>query len=695
MAELQSKILEYCHAERARWILWVPVLIGCGVGLYFALPSEPSLTWLMASSIVGVPLLFVVRRHFWGFAVLLMCWLVLLGVTLGATRTAHVAAPILQKDVFGREVTGVVSEITIRPDDVRLTLIAPQIERIKVENTPVKVTVTLRNSLPDSLALGDKVRLKAGFFPPPPPVIPHGYAFNRHFYFERIGAMGYAVGNAPLEIIGKAEARGGFSESIDALRHHIATWLMREMGAREGAIAAALTVGEAKAIPEDIYEAMRQSGLVHVLSISGMHLSLAAGILFFSARLLFAAIPAFSNRFDGKKVAALFALVSSFIYLLLAGMPISAQRAFVMVALVLLAVMLSRNVTPMRSLVLAALVILTLAPESLLNPGFQLSFAATMGILGYYEHWREKRSRMLEAMEWTWQRRWWNFWSGIILTSVIATATTVPYILHHFEDLPTYSVLGNLLVMPLVSFAIMPLVILVLLLLPFGLAGLIAPLLKYSLLAMHSLAAWVSSLPFAVITLPPLPAWALCVITLGGLWLLLWQQKWRHFGWLAIVAGFVPLAFYQAPDVIISGDGKKIAIRTEQGAAMLRGARSGFTQDGWLRFMQVDAFGLRSRVPDSTLRCDDAGCIYRFADKLIAVVEERSALAEDCNRADLTLTPYWSSYRDVKRLCPQAMLFDRRWLEKSGTMVFWLKDDIRYETVWKVQGNRPWVVRRD
>lgn len=695
MAELQSKILEYCHAERARWILWVPVLIGCGVGLYFALPSEPSLPWLTAVTIAGIPLLWLARHYFWCFAILFICWLIVSGVTLGTWRTMQVSAPILQKEIFGREVTGAVTEITIRPNDIRLTLSAPQIERIKPEDTPAKVTVTLRNGVPDALALGDKVRVRAGFFPPPPPSIPHGYAFNRHFFFEQIGAMGYAVGKSPLEIIGKGKARSNFGQRIDALRHYIATWMMRELGAREGAIAAALTVGEAKAIPEDIYEAMRRSGLVHVLSISGMHLSLAAGILFFSARLLFAAIPAFSNRFDGKKMAALFALVSSFIYLLLAGMPISAQRAFVMVALVLLAIMLSRNVTPMRSLVLAALVILLLAPESLLNPGFQLSFAATMGILGYYEHWREKRSRTLEAMEWTWQRRWWNFWSGIIMTSVIATATTVPYILHHFEDLPTYSVLGNLLVMPLVSFAIMPLVILVLLFMPLGLAGIIAPLLKYSLLAMHMLAAWVSSLPFAVVTLPPLPVWALCVITLGGLWLLLWQQKWRHLGWLAIMAGFVPLAFYQAPDMIISGDGKKIAIRTEKGAAMLRGARSGFTQDGWLRFMQVDAFDLRSHVPDSTLRCDNAGCIYRFSGKTVAVVEERSVLAEDCNRADLTLTPYWSSYRDAKRLCPQAMLFDRRWLEKSGTMMFWLKNDIRYKTVWQVQGNRPWVVRKD
>lgn len=690
MQQLQSKILTLWQAERPRWILWLPVFLGIGVGMYFALEHEPPLAWSTALPIAAVCMAIFLRKKpvLMGLCILLAC--VSLGAALGAWRTHIVAAPVITESLYPQMMEGTVSDITQRSDSTRLTLGDVHIPDLTSEETPAFVTVSLREHADKAVTLGDRVRIKAGFFPPPKPVIPGGYAFNRHFYFLRIGATGYAAGKIQPEILQQATEQGGAMATIAHIRHYIARYMMEHMGMREGAIAAALMVGEGKAIPEDIYEAMRQSGLVHVLSISGMHLSLAAGILFFSMRLVLAVIPRFATRYDGKKVAAAAALLGSFGYLLLAGLPISAQRSFVMVALVLLAVMLSRNVTPIRSLCLAAVVILVIAPESLLNPGFQLSFAATLGILAYYEHWREQ-PRSTQPEEWTWRQKQWRFWGGIIATSVIATLATTPYILHHFEDLPVYSVLANLLVMPLVSFWIMPLVVLILLLLPFGLADWLLPLLQGGLWLMHRIAEWVVSLPLAVITLPPLSTTALVVVTLGGLWLCLWQQKWRHLGWVPVILGLASLAFYHPPDVVISADGKKVAIRHGEGkVAMLRGQRSGFAQDGWLRFMQAEQFDLRREVSEDILRCDDLGCIYKWQSKEIAVVAHRAALL-DCATADLTLAPHWSAYYDAKRLCPDAMLFDRSWFQRVDGMVFWLEDDgIRYLTVAETLGHRPW-----
>lgn len=692
MPELQNKILTVWQAERPRWILWLPVLLGVGIGLYFGMENEPS-RWLWGGMTLGGVAAFALLHR---YALLRNCLLaatcIAAGIALGAWRTHHVAAPVLERDIFPQAIEGTVHEITTRPDSTRLTLGEVAIPSLTAEDTPAYVTVSLRQHAPEEIALGDRIGIRAGFFPPPQPVIPNGYAFNRHFYFLRIGATGFAPGSEQPVILRKATEESGTMAVIARIRHNIAQWLMQHMTAPEGAIAAALMVGEAKAIPEPVYEAMRQSGLVHVLSISGMHLSLAAGILFFSVRFIFAAIPAFAVRYDGKKAAAILALIGSFAYLLLAGQPISAQRAFVMVALVLLAVLLDRNVTPIRSLCLAALVILLIAPESLLNPGFQLSFAATLGILAYYEYWREKPYQPT-AGEWDWKKRQRHFWGGIISTSVIATLATTPFILHHFEDLPSYSVLGNLLVMPLVSFLIMPCVVIVLLLLPFGVAGVFLPILSWGIGMMVWLAEWVSSLPYAVISFPPLSMGGLVAITLGGLWLCLWQQPWRHAGWLLIIGGFASLHGHTPPDMAISADGKKIALRTAPDkVVMLRGMRDGFVQDGWLRFMRVDAFGLRKDAPDGLLRCDDLGCIANLPQHRLAVIRHRAALAEDCGHADMLVAPYWSVYYEAKRLCPDTPVYDRSWLAKAGGAVFWFDagGGIRYRTVAEMQGNRPW-----
>lgn len=692
MPELQNKILSLWHAERPRWILWLPVFLGIGVGCYFALENEPPLPVVSLLPIAGAIAALCLRRIPWLCGLCIVLTFVSLGMALGTWRTQWVSAPIITGSLYPQPVEGTVAEITHRPESTRLTLGNVVIPRLAPKETPYHVTVSLREHADASLQLGDRIRIRAGFFPPPKPVTPGGYAFNRHFFFHRIGAMGYAPGKEQPEILEKAADKGGFAAAVARARKHIANHVLQQMGMREGPTATALMVGEDRAIPDDIYEAMRQSGLVHILSISGLHLSLAAGILYFSMRFLLAAIPAFAARHDGKKTAAVFALFSSFGYLLLAGMPIPAQRSFVMVALVLFAVMLDRNVTPIRSLCLAALVILVIAPESLLNPGFQLSFAATIGILAYYEYWREL-PRNHTPEEWSWQKKQAQFWGGIIATSVIATLATTPYILHHFQGLPVYSVLANLLVMPLVSFYIMPLVVLVLLLFPFGIADWLFPLLKGGIWLMHYLAEWVVSLPYAVVDLPPLSTAGLSVVTLGGLWICLWQRWWRHLGWLAIIAGMCSLFWYQAPDMIVSDDGKKIAIRHgKDAAAMLRGQRSGFTQNGWLRFMQVTEFGLRRDVEPETLRCDTLGCMYHHNGYRVAITQHRAGLEEDCPLADMTLAPYWSAYHDAQRLCPEALLFDRTWLTRSGGAMFWLDAEkrIRYRTVAETQGNRPW-----
>ncbi|MCH2547030.1 MAG: ComEC family competence protein [Alphaproteobacteria bacterium] len=696
MEELQNKFLSIWYAERPRWILWIPVFIGTGVGIYFSLPNEPSLPplWL---SVFAFALL-----AYWGFynqktllgnsAILAMC--IALGLSVAAQRTAYIAAPIIERQLYPQTITGVVAEITTRPETTRLTLENAVIKSLSHEDTPKYITVSLRSHADKAIELGDKIELRAGFFPPPKPVIAGGFAFHRHFFFKQIGAMGYAIGSDQPKILIKARDSTSIASQILQKRHDIAQWLIQHMSKREGAVAAALMVGESRAIPPDIYESMRQSGLVHVLSISGMHLTLAAGIFFFSARLIFAAIPQFAARCDTKKYAAIVALIGTFIYLLLAGMPISAQRSFVMVALVLSAVMISRTVTPVRSLCMAATLLLVFTPESLLNPGFQLSFAATLAILAYYERWIETRNKLLPE-EWNWKQKQKQFWNGIVATSTVATFATMPFILHHFEGLPLYSVLANLVVMPLASFWIMPMVVLVLVTLPLGIAGWFLPVLKWGISMMLAMAQWIVTLPYAILDTPPLSTPWLVVITFGGLWLCLWQTRWRYLGVVPMLAGLMSLGFYHPPDMVISADAKKIAVRTSPDTiTMLRGQRRGFTQDGWKRFLRTESYELLRKANSKHIRCDDRGCIYTWNGQEIAFSYHRATLQEDCAKSDMVITPLWPAYYDTQSFCGHTKLYDKSWLAKMQGVSFWITPErIHYKSVLETLGNRPWSQR--
>ncbi|MGB1539484.1 MAG: ComEC/Rec2 family competence protein, partial [Rickettsiales bacterium] len=314
----------------------------------------------------------------------------------------------------------------------------------------------------------------------------------------------------------------------------------------------------------------------------------------------------------------------------------------------------------------------------------QLSFAATLGILAYYEYWISGLER--EGLRYmTTKERFARFWLGIITTSTIATAATAPFVLHHFEEFPTYSVLGNLLVLPIISFWIMPVIVGVMLLLPFGLAGLLFPLLEWGIDAVLYLASWVSALPFAVSFPPPLSTSALLVMTAGGLWLCLWQTSIRHAGWLPIVAGLASLLFYHPPDMVVSNDGKKLALRTDVGrVVMLQGQRKGFTRE----------FSLYRSAKYPSLTCDDRGCLYVRSGKHVALPSHRQALAEDCQQADLTLAAAWSVYENDQRPYQNQWVLDRGWISYHKGAAFWIEEDgIRIQTVREVMGDRPWVGR--
>ena len=153
----------------------------------------------------------------------------------------------------------------------------------------------------------------------------------------------------------------------------------------KGAIASALITGKRDAISTPVNDAMYISGIGHVLSISGYHMAVVAGMIFFALRALFALMPAFANRYPIKKWAALAALGAAAFYLLLSGAEVATQRSFIMIAIVLIGVMVDRPTLTLRTLTVAAFGVLLLAPEAVVHPSFQMSFAATLALVAGYQ----------------------------------------------------------------------------------------------------------------------------------------------------------------------------------------------------------------------------------------------------------------------------------------------------------------------
>jgi competence protein ComEC len=402
-----------------------------------------------------------------------------------------------------------------------------------------------------------------------------------------------------------------------------------------------------------------------MLSISGLHLSLVAGILFVVVRFVLVLIPTFALRFPIKKWAAAAALLGSFVYLALAGFPVAANRSFLMVALVLGAVMLDRQVLSLRSVALAAILILLWTPESLLGPSFQLSFAATTAIVALYEVYR--RTPLSQQFHDWWLVRPFFYLSGIAITSLVATAATAPFVILHFHQFALYPILANLLTSPILSVIVVPAGLLAVFLMPLGLEAFALTAMQWGITQINALAAWVSLLPHAVSYAPPFPTWGIACFTAGALWLCCWRQKWRLVGVPLMVVGLVSLTTTRLPDVVIAPLGEQVAVRNgEGGYAMVKGGDRNFIASIW-----AESLGIAEFTPAKdfkAMRCDSEGCVVKIDNHTLALPKLRQAAAEDCATTDAMVTSFYAA-------CPRSeFIFSR---PQEAAAIWW--DEMRVE----------------
>lgn len=693
MSNLRAWILEQLDAERGRWMLWLPVALGLGIAIYYELPSEPAL-WV-GPALAAVALLIAVLAPSGSFARALAIGAVAAsaGVGLVAWRTASLAAPTLTRPLFSLNVEGRVADIQRLPEGVRVVLEAVRLRGNGVpppEMMPARVRVTLNRGAPP-LVIGDRLLVLANLSPPAGPAAPGAFDFQRVAWYQQLGAVGYALGPAVIVERGRPD---GFVRAIDALRADLAARILHVLPGPAGGVVASLLVGEQTAVDKDVAQAMRDSGLAHILSISGLHIVFVVGLVMGLVRYGIALVPSLALRVDAKKVAAVLALMAALFYTALAGAPVPAQRACAMAAFALLAILLDRTALSLRLVAWSAVIVLVIAPESLTGASFQMSFAAVVALIAGWESAAPWRRRLHERAEISRHRWAWRLGAALgasLVTTLIASIATGAFAAYHFNRLSLLGVVANLLGVPLTGFWIMPWGLLAMLLMPFGLEAFALVPMGWGVDGLNAIAFRVAAWPDAAMLVPSLPGTSLWLVTVGGLWLCLWRRRWRYAG-LPVAAIGLMLGPPPAPDLLMSEDGRVLGLRDERGVVHVASARvDRYVTDAWARRQGQEGakrWTVSAEEQAAGLGCSTGLCRWRKGPWRIALVSDEKRLAEACGSADIVLSTV-----DAQARCRgPRLVIDRRDAWRDGAHALWLDDlGVRRETANARRGDRPWV----
>jgi competence protein ComEC len=665
---------------------WLPVAFGFGIVLYFNADREPAVWAASGLAVIMIVVAVLARRRPAAFPLALGFAAMAVGFAVATVQTARVAHPVLAFPTWNATVTGFVETREERARSDRIVVRVASIDAGRRNIAPDRVRVSVRRGM--APLVGSFVSFKAHLSPPLQPLRPGGYDFARDLYFMGVGGSGYVLGRIDTKPPPDA---GGFrlryAAFIDRLREAIDTRIRAVIAGDRGSIASALITGKRDAITTPVNDAMYASSLAHVLSISGYHMAIIAGIVFFVIRAGLALIPALATGKPIKKWAAAGALVAAFFYLLLSGAEVATQRSFIMIGIVLAGVMLDRPALTFRTLAVAAFLVLLLAPQSVVQPSFQMSFAATLALVAAYQHglpWGAATDSPLHARAALWGAR---EIAGLILASLVAGLATTPYAAYHFHRVACYGVLANLLAMPVVSAWVMPMGILGVLAMPFGYDALFWKFMSAGLDWMIAVALWVAHLPGAVWPMHAFGTGPLLLATAGLLVLCLLRTPLRWCGAALAFAACLWALAVSRPDVLIAADGQTAALRGADGRLrMLHAGRDTFALKEWLA-ADGDVRGLKDESLREGVRCDAIGCIGRLADgRLVSFVLAQEAFAEDCAHAVVVVSP-----RAAQTNCA-GMLIDRAvWHAKGAIALRWAEGAFVQSETRPAGLDRPWV----
>ncbi len=689
------------EAALRRPFLWLPVAAGAGVILYLYADREPSL-WLIAPAALSFGIgAYFAREHRFSFYLLCGLCALFAGELSASLRTARVAAP-----AFGRlkiaTLDGFIEEMDFRRTGARFILRVHAAEGLAKEQTPYRVRVSIRRAPP--FEAGTFVRFKARLLPPARASLPGGYDFARDAWFAGLGAVGSVLGR--IEIMEPPAPPGlkmSFMMAIDRGRNALARRIDKIVGGDAGAIAAAMVTGKRDLLSDEAKEVIREAGIFHIITISGVQMTLVAAIFFTGLRRLLALSQTLALSYPIKKWSALLAIAGAIFYDIATGSRAGTERALYMTVIMLLSVVFDRQALTMRNLALAACLVILLEPEAIAGASFQLSFAAVAALVAVYEArmaaMAEERAeflypqtrtanspraaRLRQLMRPLLQRGL----PGLLFATFCATSATASFMAYNFHELSPYVLIGNPLTLAAIEIFAVPGALLGTLLYPLGLDAFVWRYIGLGISAVMWTARMIGSWPGATLYLPAFAPWAIVFLTLAVLSAVIWRTALLRATAIPFAAiGLLGAAFGPSFDLAVAPTGDAVAFRA--GGSRLRviaRSKSSFAAEQWLR---ADADGRLASEASAKANCDRLGCVgYLAGGQTVSLIFDPAAFAEDCTRADIIVT---SRYAPAG--CAAKIIIDREKLQETGAVTLSFKKDGRAElrAARAPDEDRPW-----
>lgn len=672
---LQSAMLR----QRGHLLGWVPVMFSIGIGGYFALLFEPRLPVYLGLTVVAA--LAVAAGRLAGPALSPLCYALAIAATgaiAAGARSHWVADPVLGFRYYGAVEGRIIGIDRSSSDLPRLTLDRVVLDDVPPDRTPARVRISVK---PEYLMVtpepGMVVILTANLSPPAGPVEPGDFDFRQLAWYDRLGAVGYT--RAPV-LLWKPAVEGQGGLALHRLRLWLSAQVKDRISGEAGGFAAAVTTGDRSGISAATNQEMRDSNLYHLVSISGTHMGLLAAFVFGLIRYGLALVPPIALRINTKKVGASVALVAAAMYFAIAGRDVPTERSFIMVAVMLVAVMMDRRALTLRSVALAAMVVLVLRPESLINPGFQMSFAATVALVAVFGGLADLPQGRLSPP------RWMRPALMLVLSSLVAGTATAPFAAAHFNRIAAYGLIANLLAVPAMGLLVMPGAVILAITAPLGLdqpaVWMIDAGSRWILFVSHEVAGWGGS----VSAVPSPPMQVVSLLAVGGLFVVLWQGRARLLGALPVVLAFVIWSHSTRPALLVADSGALIGLLTDGGRALSKPSGDGFAAESWLEndgsiMLQDQA----NALPGVAVQGKAARVSIANTQVLVLTGEVAPRELVGCGGADILILSVVDT-RD--RPCD---VYDARRLRQTGALAGWIVDGrLVLQTTAEVTGTRLW-----
>lgn len=662
--------------QRGTLFLWVPICLAIGIGIYFSLRFEPAdEAWYACAAIILVLAVFARFSPSWISPILIGVAVVISGAGIAKLRVEQVRAPILEFRYYG-PIEGRVVEIDRSASDaVRITMDRVVLRDIRASRTPERVRVSLHGEQPNlQHKPGDTLILTGHLSPPSGPAEPGGFDFQRHAWFDRLGAVGYTR----TPVLRSSPAEAGLSLFVHRLRAMLSQNIQNSMEGKTGAFAAAIMTGDRSGMDQASLEALRASNLAHLLAISGLHMGLLTGFVFASLRYALALLPFLALRYPIKKISACVALAVGAFYLALSGGNVATLRAYIMVSVMFGAVLCDKRAVTLRSVAIAAVIVLVLTPEALVGPGFQMSFAATTALV-----WTFSALRQIEMYRWP---GWAQMLANVFVSSGVAGLATAPIAAAHFNQIAHLGLIANVLSVPLMGMLVMPAAVLSLCLAPLGLWELGLWFMDKGLRWILFVAETVSARPEALShVVSPYPS-VLAVLSLGCLFFILWRGPARFIGLPIALSAFVIWSQVERADVLIADTGALIDVMAPEGRALSKARGNGFVAGIWL---ENDGAPVEQEVAASrpTFRAEDRKTQAELGPWSIVKVSGKTALSQlnGCGGADFLIS---NQVVEGERPC---VVFDVAVMRAAGAIAIYKRDGVLHlKATRDITGFRPW-----